>query len=197
MTAQWRSGKPKDLWRKESTDAPSIIITIRPEIEVRLLAVTQSKRSICEAPTSSMARWSVWKADILGQDQSQWSLSSLQKSSKDCGPVVMDRTFHKQLKKMIKVQLWSYRSLCCAFYIPLLSWALNNMDTFYAHGEFCWSKTKCLNALPRRTICVTRRDMEISCSPAITVSLSCVFTWCVFFSALQVILGICVCMCSL
>ena len=54
------------------------------------------------------------------------------------------------------------------------------MDTFYAHGEFCWSKTKCLNALPRRTICVTRRDMEISCSPAITVSLSCVFTWCVF-----------------
>lgn len=83
------------------------------------------------------------------------------------------------------------RSLSCAFNIPLLSSALDNMDTFYAYNEFrrsCWEKTgfgsnsfapHCCPSKTAERVWVPGQDEEISCSPALTVSLSCVFTWCV------------------
>lgn len=66
--------------------------------------------------------------------------------------------------------------LSCAFNIPPRFSALDNMDTFYAFHEFCWSWWE--KQVQGRWFAQSGPRQDISCSPAITVSLSCVFMTC-------------------
>ncbi len=90
----------------------------------------------------------------------------------------------------MKVKKWTHGSLICAFYIPLLCSALDNMDTFhiqwilleelilvkfFAFLHHIVAHELLSTKIPKR-VCVQRQDMENFCLPARTVNLACVFT---------------------
>lgn len=136
--------------------------------------------------------------DILGQGRSSGAsqVSSLPPGTRE--QLWLTETFITVTEKKEQV----YENLSCAFNIPLLGLAQDNMHTYYAQWFFlnCWEKkvlVKCFSSL-QQLLTLETQTAKKACAPRQAFlnpskssahrqceSMLCVFIWCVFLSLLS------------